>query len=93
MPNIKDQIGDVVGGLVNSEPAVQISKGIAAVGEKASGAYDSAKGWVKRQIESATPPKATMPADIELPKERKRKIARPQPYVSRAKSPSLSSRR
>lgn len=80
MPDIKDQIGGVVSGLVNAEPAVQINKGIAKVGEAASGAYDSTKSWIGKKLAAAkdaiTPAPVTPPADIVLPKEKGRKLSK-----------------
>jgi hypothetical protein len=67
MPGIKDTIADVAGSLANAEPAVQISNGIAKVGEIASGAYTNAKNWVGAKL-ATTPP----PGDIELFKEKKK---------------------
>jgi hypothetical protein len=74
MPTIKDQIGDIAGAIGNADPAVQISRGIAKVGETVEPYVTQAKDWVQKKL-APTPP----PTDIELPKEGKRKkpIARP----------------
>jgi hypothetical protein len=87
--SLKSQLDDVVGGLVNAEPATQITRGIAKVGEaaepylnKASDAYDSAKTWVQKKLTPTPPPITT---DINLPVSGKRKVTKPVPTRSLSK--------
>ena len=72
MPDLKDQLGDIASTIGTADPAMQISNGIAKVGQFASDTYDQAKGWVNKQL--ATKPAAT---DIELPKDDKKKVTKP----------------
>lgn len=68
MPTLKDQVGDIAASIGQADPAIQISQGIARVGQFASDTYDQAKGWVQKQLASPPPP-----GDIELPKDVKKK--------------------
>lgn len=81
MPNIKDQISGIAEGIGMADPVMQISKGISDVGEKAQPYINKAKGLVQQGVDyvgkklAPTPPPIT--TDIELPKEAKKKVARP----------------
>jgi hypothetical protein len=87
MPDLKDQIGDLASSVGQSEPVLQIAKGISDVGQKASDTYDAAKGWVKKKVQQLTPTTSPPPitTDIELPKAGKKKITRPLPVRSLSK--------
>jgi hypothetical protein len=71
-PDVKDQIGDIATTIGLADPAMQISNGIAKVGQFASDTYDQAKGWVQKKL-APTP----APTDINLPKDPKKKVTRP----------------
>jgi hypothetical protein len=78
MPTLKDQIGDLASSVGQSEPVIQIGKGISMVGQTASDTYDVAKKWVGKKLQQLTPgPPPPARGDLALPKERKTSATRP----------------
>lgn len=79
MPTIKDQVADIASTIGQADPAMQISQGIAKVGELAEPYITKAKRYVQPAVDAAkkalTPTPA--PTDIELPKESKKKAGKP----------------